>query len=302
VLDEYRFFRAQTWASDPGAQIGWYADLPEDLDGLRCIARDLVTHYRGGDPEILAKVGDRMGEVHTREVAQILGRLRARDPRALGPGRRPVDRFVGCCRDFTMLFVSMARHRGFAARSRVGFATYFVAGWALDHEVAEVWDATEGRWRLIDAQLAGSHVDPQDGEPIDGLDVDRARMILAGDAWRRARAGEDPERYLVDPGLDEPALRGWPYIAHNVVHDLARLNGDEMLLWESWGVLDSGEVPAELVELFDRVAAVTTDEVDFVAAQELYHSTPGLRVPETVTRFDPLGGEPVRVSGGHGVR
>jgi transglutaminase-like putative cysteine protease len=53
---------------------------------------------------------------------------------------------VGCCRDFTVLFFALARHKGVPAREWVGFATYFAAGWAVDHEIAEVWDAAEHRW------------------------------------------------------------------------------------------------------------------------------------------------------------
>jgi hypothetical protein len=69
----------------------------------------------------------------------------------------------------------MARHHAIPARARVGFATYFVAGLHLDHEVAEVWDAREDRWRLIDAELGDDHVDQSDGVRIPGGGAARRR-------------------------------------------------------------------------------------------------------------------------------
>ncbi|WP_410621971.1 hypothetical protein [Amycolatopsis sp. cmx-8-4] len=42
-------------------------------------------------------------------------RLRELDPAPPGGPREPVSRIVGCCRDFTLLFVSLARHHGIPA-------------------------------------------------------------------------------------------------------------------------------------------------------------------------------------------
>jgi hypothetical protein len=57
---------------------------------------------------------------------------------------------------------------------------------------------------------------------MDPLDVPRDRFLVAGEAWQACRNNEaDPETFLVDPGLDIPQTRGWPYLSHNLVHDLA---------------------------------------------------------------------------------
>lgn len=79
----------------------------------------------------------------------MLGRLFETDDRPLTEERPPEKRLLGCCRDFTVLLVAVARHEGIPARARVGFAAYFIDGYNVDHEVAEVWDAGEGRWRLV---------------------------------------------------------------------------------------------------------------------------------------------------------
>jgi len=94
-------------------------------------------------------------------------------------------------------------------------------------------------------------------------------------ALRAARAGtSDPARHVVTPDLDIPATRGWPEIAHHVVHDLAALNKAEMLLWDSWGLLDdawagpspwTGPSPKdtkntdEISVLMDEISAVTAN-------------------------------------------
>src|SRR5699024_5127739 len=113
--------------------------------------------------------------------------------------------------------VSLLRHHGIPARSRVGFAAYFFAEWNVDHVVAEVWDVAEDRWRLIDPELHAGHVDPTDGLPVDPLDLPRDRFLVGPDAWLRCRnRGEDPQRYLVSPFLDIPETRGYPYLLHNL--------------------------------------------------------------------------------------
>lgn len=195
------FYAEQSNVTRPGAMAGWLADLPTDVPALRRVALNLVIHYRADDPIGHGIPPERMAEIHTRYAEPMLERLAALKDGSLVAERAPVERLVGCCRDFTVLFLTLLRHQGIPARGRVGFASYFVPGWNLDHEVAEVWDGDEGRWRLIDAELADVHVDATDGAALPALDLPRDRFILASDAWAACRAGEaDPARFLVDPG------------------------------------------------------------------------------------------------------
>ena len=93
--------------------------------------------------------------------------------------------------------------------------------------------------------------------------------------------------------------RGWPYLAHNVVHDLAALNKQEMLLWDSWGVLERFG-PAgpgdQVTDLLDSVAAITgANDSPLHEVQYIYERYPELQVPATVTSYDPMGGPPREV-------
>lgn len=311
---EYDYAR-QSAVTDPGAMAGEIAGLAgalgpggpgDDLAETRRLVSGLVTHYRDpgfagyGIPE------ERRAEIDTRYAAAMLARLRELDARPLGAERSMDRRLVGCCRDFTVLTLTLLRAAGVPARARVGFAGYFAPGWWIDHVVAEVWDAAEDRWRLMDANLGTDwpdHWRRDDGDaPFDVADVPRDAFLTGPAAWRACRAGErDPERFVVAPELEIPYLRGWSYLRHNLVHDLATLAKREMLLWDTWGILtDDPSSPAEL-ELLDRVAAATgVPDPTPEAIEALYAAEPALRVPPVVTSMNPLNGDERTVRVGEG--
>ena len=80
-------------------------------------------HYRaGGDFAENGVPAERIGEIHTRYADAMLALILERGEPDLGRERRPPDRMVGCCRDATVLFLALARHKGIPARARVGFA------------------------------------------------------------------------------------------------------------------------------------------------------------------------------------
>lgn len=256
-----------------------------------------MIHYRADDPSSYGIPEDRISEVDSRYADIMFGRLFELDGRPLTEERPPEKRLLGCCRDFTILFLSMARSLGIPSRARVGFATYFEPGFNLDHEVAEVWDAEEGHWRLVDAELDDEHIDETDGMSLNPLDVPRDRFLVAGAAWEACRAGEaDPEKFLVDPNLNVEVTRGWPYLRHNVVHDLAALNKDEMILWDAWGLIEQERLSTEELALLDQVTRATlTMDTSFTEVRDLYAKEARLRAPTTVTSYSPTSEVPLEV-------
>lgn len=294
----HSYFARQSPFTDPGHMSHLLDGLPDDIPTLRRIASGLVVHYRADDPAALGIPEARIEEINTRYAEAMLRRIVELDDRPLTEERPKQNRLVGCCRDFTVLFLSMLRHKGIPARGRVGFASYFTPGWNVDHEVAEVWDADERRWRLIDAELDDRHVDPNDGFSFDALDLPRDRFLVAGEAWARCRSGEaDPERFVVDPGLEIPQTRGWLQLRHNLVQDLAALNRAEMLLWDTWGMLNDDPITADEWDLLDSVAALTRqDDPPLGDVEALYVSEADLAVPDVVTSFSPIGERPVQVA------
>jgi hypothetical protein len=294
-------WRNQSKFTDPGAAGAVIDELPADLATLREASSQLVFHYRAdGDWVENGVPTDRAGEIDTRYADAMLALVLSRGEPTLDRKRPPPDRIVGCCRDSTLLFVSLARHKGFPARMRVGFAAYLRPGLLIDHVVAEAWDEAAGRWRLIDGEMDGGWTPETGGRPVDWTDLADDQFVTGPRAWQAARAGScDPERYLTAPDLDAPELRGWPLLARHVIHDLAALNKTEMLVWDAWGMqlgIDPGLVAEQDAVLLDEICAHPADpEVspDVIAALA---DRDEVRVPATVTSFDPYGGPPREVA------
>lgn len=290
-------YASQSRVTNPGRFTSRVKEVPGSLTEMRTAARQLVFHYRaGGDYAANGVEPERVTEIDTRYAEDMLARIFELSGRPLTAERVPRERVLGCCRDFTVLFLAIARAHGVPARARVGFATYFVPGFFIDHVVAEVFDSARQRWRLVDAELADDHLDAPNGRRVDPEDLTPAQFVTGPAAWLACRSGRaDPERYLVDPGLDIPATRGWPYVRHNLVHDLAALARHEMVLWDNWGWTgpDANLAPEQLAVL-DELAAATSGSA--TAAQiETFYARDGLRVPAQVTSYSPAHDAPLRV-------
>lgn len=261
-------YTTQSRFSDPGVHAQLFDALPDDLPGIGAVVRNLLIHYRGGGIEF---TGDRLAEIDHRWVSAMLTTDQKRNGTALAVPREPVDRVVGCCRDYTLMFVSALRHKGIPARSRIGFADYFTAGYNHDHVVAEYWNGD--RWVMIDAEL-----DPAEDRPFDVQDLPRGPLRSAAEVWLGIRAGElDPDVFGIAPG--SPIGGGW--LVRNYVHlQLAHLNGDEVLLWDNWGAMSPSLDDAN-VDLTDQIARlmVASDNGDETATKEvddLYRTNPDL--------------------------
>jgi hypothetical protein len=289
-VGDHGFWAVQSLVTEPGPAADAIDQLPSDLGTLRAVSQQLVFHHwADGDWAENGIAPERISEVDTRYAAAMFARLGELADLPLSAARQPRQRLVGCCRDFTVLFVSMARHKGIPSRGRVGFAGYFFDGWLLDHMIAEVWDGSAGRWRLVEPEIDDDHTDPADGASFDVLDVPPGRFLTAPRAWQLARSGAvDPGRFVVDPGLEIPTTRGLPQLRRNLVRDLAALNKTEMLLWEDWGVQDS-RTPPEPGELpvLDELATLTGQPSPALADIRSAYRRPEFVVPEIVTSYSP---------------
>lgn len=284
---DLRYWRSQTAISDPGSVAHLLDALPADPDALTDMVSQLVFHYRGdGNWKANGISADRAPEINLCYAADMFGRLVDLQPSLRDP-RPPARRRLGCCRDFSVLCVSILRHHQIPSRCRVGFASYFDAGWWIDHVVVEVWDG--GRWRTIDPELSAEFRAGDDG-PVDRLDLRPDRFLTASQAWLAARTGRiDPSRVVVAPTLDVPETRGWPQLAHNLVHDIAALNGIELLLWQDWGASVTHDVLApDVVEILDRSAEATADPDVPPGVVRAWSSHELLRVPQSVLQIDPV--------------
>ena len=252
--------------------------LPTRLPDLcKLVQGSLVHPFMGGmyglDPAKLP-----LADLQLRSAAEIAARVCAHDPRPFGVPREPARRFCGNCRHHTVLVCGLLRAQGVPARARCGFAAYFQPGFFVDHWVAEVWSEERGAWHLVDAQLdAAQRAAFRIG--FDPLDVPRSAFLVAGEAWRRVRAGEaDADRFGV---LDMAGL--W-FVAGNVVRDLAALRKRELLPWDAWGLMRGpNDVFSEAdLELLDRAGAVGLAPDERGAELRALARHPALRVPARV--------------------
>lgn len=284
-MNELDFYRQQSVFSNPGEFAALWDSVDPTIEAMKAAITPLLFHYRGdGDYAENGIAPERVDEINLRYTTDMLTCIDNLDPIRPGADRPANKRMVGCCRDWALLFVSLARHHGFAARSRVGFASYFAEGWWMDHTIAEIWDEYEQRWRLVDAELRGRWT-LADGQEVDPLDISRSIFLPGLDAWRQVRAGEfDAETFVVAPDLMVPDLRSWPYLRHNVVQDIAALNRYEMLLWDVWGIDNiEGTEPTtgELAVLDEAANATTLDQWRALFAGEAF------MVPDTIQSFHP---------------
>jgi Transglutaminase-like superfamily len=218
--------------------------------------------------------GERFAENQVRPAARLLEILTGLDPAPVDVPRPPASRVVGTCRHFAVLACAFLRERGFAARVRCGFSTYFQPGQGLDHWIVE-YDR-DGRWVRLDPELLG-------GSVLDRPDELRPGQFLSGgEAWVAHREGRIDASTFGVYGTDNwgPAeIRG------NAVKDLAALNKVEMLPWDEWGRMTAsyeGRTGADYDRLIDTVAAVCAgDDTDAIGA--LYDSE-DLAVPAELTR------------------
>jgi hypothetical protein len=192
---------------------------------------------------------ERIAEKDIRPAARLTDRLLALDPAPLQAPREPASRVVGTCRHFAVLACALLRHRGFAARVRCGFATYFQPGLGLDHWIIEYSDAA-GRWVRVDPELMGipDVLDHPD-------DLPPGAFLTGGEAWSAYRQGElDASAF----GVYRTENFGPAEIRGNAIRDLAALNKVETLPWDEWGQMTAsyqGATGADYDQLIDTIAA-----------------------------------------------
>ena len=253
--------------------------VPRDLTGMTRVVQGLLLHEHWAPAYGVRLSDERKRQSHIRPASLMLDRLLSDDGRPLSVARPVEARLVGVCRHFTVLLVAMLRAQGVPARARCGFGSYFNPGRFEDHWVCEYWDAADGRWALVDAQV--DEVQRAKVKPdFDLLDVPRDRFVIAGDAWARCRAGDaDPSAF----GIFH--MRGLWFIAGNLIRDLAALNNMEMLPWDVWGAMIRPDEPLgdDRLALFDRLSAITrAPDAAFAELCRLYEGNEDLRVPATV--------------------
>jgi hypothetical protein len=282
------FYLKQSPYSDPGDLST--TDLPRDPGQLAHVVRNLIIH-RGESERFGYAIprGPLHGDAESRYVTELLRILRERSDKPPAERRAPEERFVGTCRDFSLLLCSLLRATGTPARIRGGFAAYFLKGFHEDHWVTE-YRLPDGSWRLVDPQVLHESY----SVPFDPLDVPRDQFLVAAEAWPACRSGRaDPAAF----GFSRIEwVTGLWYVRARLRQDLAALNGVEVLPWDVWGpdILDDAALTEDDLALADAVAdAVAVADSDAASGygsgsgselRRLYED-PRLTVPDEITSY-----------------
>lgn len=282
--------------SDPGRHRDLVADLPADPTGLSAVARNLIVHYRASGHELPASSRN---DIDARWLEATLDLDQGRHRAALTEPRDVLDRVQGCCRDHTLFCVGVLRSHGIAARSRVGFAGYFIDGWHHDHVIVEAW--IDGRWQRFDPEIEQGYAAMPTPMDIGRCELDGTGFVTAAQAWAGHRRGElDPETYGIDPEL--PGFRGERFLFDEVIYEIAHRFGDELLLWDAWGRIGHPDEPVTDTDAawLDPIASLllAADRGEDGAEAQLldrYRSDDGLHPGATITQASPYGDPKVEV-------
>lgn len=279
----------QSAFSDPRG-LGALLDAVEpSITGVSEAARNVIVHYRESEDELPA---DSRGDIDLRWVDAILTTDQGRHPEALFVDRPESRRVQGCCRDHSLLCVAILRRHGVAARTRVGFASYFTPEWHTDHVIVEAW--IDGRWRRFDPEVAEptSSLPEPDDIPIS----DESPFLTASQVWMGHRSGTlDVSRFGV---FGIPGLNGDWFVYNYVISEVAHRFGHELLLWDLWGAMtvDLAQAPEADLHLVDEIAALSVDADSGNGAaeerlRERFLEEDRLFPPDSVRSLSPNGGE-----------
>ncbi len=282
--------------SDPGHHRALLEAIHPVPGLLSAVARNVIVHYRATVQEL---PDTSRGDVNARWLEAILAIDQSRHPQSLDRPRPLTERVQGCCRDHTLFCVGALRTHGIPARSRVGFAGYFIDGWQADHVIVEAF--IDRRWQRFDPEIDVPL--PALPAPLDigRCELDGTGFVTAAQVWRGHRQGDiDPGVYGVDPSL--PAFCGERFVFDEVIHEVAHRFGDELLLWDTWGRMGEPGSPVDPADArwIDEIAhlLLAADEGDVEAERALlkrYRSDGGLHPGVTVVQQSPYGDPGVEV-------
>ncbi len=253
--DLFAYYAAPGVFTEVGAFAPQIDALPADPAVLAQAVQMLVLHRFWSQAYHVEVPPARENEQGYHGAEAMLAHAMTLDPAPIGAVRLPAARVLGNCRHFSTMLCAFMRQKGIPARARCGFATYFEPGRHVDHWICEYWNANDGRWVQVDAQLdtLQRSVTKADFDP---LDVPRDRFLVAGAVWQGIRGG------TIDPDTCGIAdmWGGW-FVRGDLMLDVGALQKVELLPWEPFGLIQPrGSTEQEtpnVMALVDRVAALT---------------------------------------------
>jgi hypothetical protein len=274
--DILSYYRQPGIMTSPGAYDHLLEGLPDDIPGLCKVVQGVILHIFWVDAYRVRLTEDRKTEVNLRKFERMLARIAELDEQPLRVPRPADTRLVGNCRDYALFLCALLRNKGIPARTRCGFATYFIPGRYEDHWICEYWRSEESRWVRVDAQLDSVQLkylkidfNPHDLPP--------GKFLSGAETWLLCRRGELDADLC---GIFD--MKGLWFVQGDLVRDFMALNKSEVLPWDCNDIMGGpeAEVSPEDYMLLDRIAdLVTKGDPAFDDIRSLYESNERLRMP-----------------------
>jgi hypothetical protein len=264
------FYARHSAITDPGEFAPLFDNLPDDLPGLHQVVQNVYIHVWKIRKHHPGWLKTRSHEIESRRVERSLRLALAHDSRPLTEARPTERKLIVDCRHFAVLLTALLRHKGIPARARCGFATYLEKTHYQDHWITEYWNGE--RWIMEDPDLVRH-------------DLPREEFYTGSHAWQLTRSGAMSD---VQFGYD-PHMRGAWVIRHDLVRDMAALNGFEATCCDNWGLAlkDEKLVTTRERKLLDEAAAHTlSGEQGFPTLRAFYDGQDLLRAPEQLSVFN----------------
>ena len=270
VLD---FYKQYSYYTNPGEYEYLYKDLPDSLPQLCRLIQKQFLHLIAQYPRHKHKMPAerRMDFTKYTTVESILAALQSYDSAGLTLKRKPQNRLVMTCQNYSLLLASMLKYKGIPTRVRYGHASYLIPDFYASHVICEVWNADEKRWMLVDPNLSM-------------VDFSADKFELSNVSWLRLQNGEiDPEKYGF-PGK----YTGIGSIVGKISGDMAAVLGTEFPLTKYAPIMDcyfseDKELSAENIQALNDISElmINANAKSLTKLQKIYQNTPTIQNTKT---------------------
>jgi hypothetical protein len=278
---QLKYFATSGPFTESGVHLKAIQQLPNDIEKLTEIVQGLSIHMFTAKEFYSTKLDQTRieNEAHIRHFDKLLDKVMELDNSSLEVSRQPGKRIVGVCHHFSKLLTGFIRAKKIPARMRYGFGNYFNAGYFEDHSICEYWNEEEKRWVIVDPQFDRIWIKNL-GIQHNVLDVPNDKFFKPAESWLLCRKGKlDPYQF----GIFQPEMRGLWFIAGNLVKDVASLQKQELLQWDSWSGMprpNNSMTNKKTLKFFDELAELMAQPDNNIEEVKKYYEQ--IAVPNRV--------------------
>lgn len=197
--------------------------------------------------------------------------------------RKIEDKIHVCCREMSILLVSILKSKGIPARCRSGFANYVTESGnesAGDHWITEYYDSKEEKWKLVDSDMCYDEETLEYyGIDFNLFDMPRNKFIFGAEAYIGLRNNKYDNKEIFF--FSNPYIYGLKAAIRGLFYDFHCLMNDEIpFLYQPKYVRDKDFelTKEELLELDRLVNLMLDPSNNFDELLNLWNNEPKFRI------------------------